>query len=518
MKREGSKDETNTRAGNIDTSALPSTASWANREAAATTTKVRRPSQSAGRASTSPRVPSAPPPSKRAEEAARPESEASSPIPQPTVSSRESKSQPPPEKQASRPSSSGRSSPKAKEAQNSLFDKLVTNVNSPGFRFSFDANAFTNDELAAIERCPTMIDPYGGVKRRLMREKEAERLRQQIEAQAKLQPLPVSGHPTADDENVESGSLALGGEPDEGSRTFSAGSAIQRPSQSANASSSLNDQFSNLGINPRSLTPQQRQQLAHLSSGNVQQAPGLGQPNQQGFGLGSFDEQRLSAFQNHPNESNSGHGRQSSRYSFANDSVKSNPAPRFPNQQQSGGAPQHFYTSGVQGPPPGLKTAGTPPISGGGMFAQGHGFTSNMNAGFGAAKDANTDMLARARSGTGSGHDVSKREYLLSLQNNSHRSPPAQAPAPGLLHSLYGPYSGTYQDPGLVKQKKKGKKHRHANTSSSGGGVVDLADPSVLQARLHQNASGVGQGLFGGQNQGGYNQSNNMYGGGYGRW
>ena len=150
------------------------------------------------------------------------------------------------------------------------------------------------------------------------------------------------------------------------------------------------------------------------------------------------------------------------------------------------------------------------------MFAQGHGFTSNMNTGFGAAKDANADMLMRGRSGTGSGHE-SKREYLLSLQNSSHRSPPS-APAPGLLNSLYGSYLRTYQDPGLVKQKKKGKKHRHANTSSSGGGVVDLADPSVLQARMHQNAGGAGQGLFGGQNQGGYNQSNAMYGGGYGRW
>jgi len=77
------------------------------------------------------------------------------------------------------------------------------------------------------------------------------------------------------------------------------------------------------------------------------------------------------------------------------------------------------------------------------------------------------------------------------------------------------------------KQKKKGKKHRHANTSSSGGsGLVDLADPSILQARMHptgQSNAGVGQGLFGGQSQGGYNPM--MYnggggasGGGYGRW
>src|SRR5436853_7484273 len=117
------------------------------------------------------------------------------------------------------------------------------------------------------------------------------------------------------------------------------------------------------------------------------------------------------------------------------------------------------------------------------MFAQGHGFTSIMSAGFGTAKD-NTDMLMRGRSATNTGHDVSKREYLLSLQNTNLRSPPPSAP--GLLNPLYGQYTGAYQDPGLVKQKKKGKKHRHAKDSSSGGGVINLADPRIRQARLRQ--------------------------------
>ena len=39
------------------------------------------------------------------------------------------------------------------------------------------------------------------------------------------------------------------------------------------------------------------------------------------------------------------------------------------------------------------------------------------------------------------------------------------------------------------------------------GKLVDLADPGILQARMshQQSNAGVGQGLFGGQNQGGYN-------------
>jgi CCR4-NOT transcription complex subunit 4 len=128
--------------------------------------------------------------------------------------------------------------------------------------------------------------------------------------------------------------------------------------------------------------------------------------------------------------------------------------------------------------------------------------------------------MLRAR-GAASGSQVhdSKREYMFPsfLQYPSASSTPA--PASGLQASLYGPQTGAFQDFGQ-KQKKKGKKHRHANTSSSGGGgLVDLADPSILQARMqHQQQSnaGVGQGLYGGQAQGGYNP--NMMYGGYGRW
>ncbi|CCF37536.1 hypothetical protein CH063_08842, partial [Colletotrichum higginsianum] len=123
--------------------------------------------------------------------------------------------------------------------------------------------------------------------------------------------------------------------------------------------------------------------------------------------------------------------------------------------------------------------------------------------------------LIRGRGANGQGHDAGKREYMLSSFSNQYPSSTSSTPAPasGLLASLYGNQPGAFQDFG-PKQKKKGKKHRHANTSSSGGGgLVDLADPSILQARMqHQSQSnaGVGQGLFGGQSQGGYNP-NMMY-------
>merc|ERR1712000_302512 len=109
-----------------------------------------------------------------------------------------------------------------------------------------------------------------------------------------------------------------------------------------------------------------------------------------------------------------------------------------------------------------------------------------------------------------------KREYMISSFSNQYPPPSTSTPgpAPGLLGSLYGNQPG-FQDFGS-KQKKKGKKHRHANTSSSGGsGLVDLADPSILQARMQhqsQNNAGAGPGLFG-QSQGGY--PNMMYNAGY---
>ena len=223
-------------------------------------------------------------------------------------------------------------------------------------------------------------------------------------------------------------------------------------------------------------------------------------------------------FQGQGQSQGQGHSRQHSRFSFANDSagttsVKLTANPRIM-AQQSAMMPQslHSQSSGglyytptsVSGPPPGLKSTGTPPN----MFGtQGHSFGT---APFGRKDSQLLQDMLRDRNGGGSFHDTGKREYHS--PSFSHQFPPSTssspAPAPGFSALLYGNQPGAFQDLGL-KQKKKGKKHRHANTSSSGGGgiVVDLADPGILQARMshQQSNAGVGQGLFGGQNQGGYN-------------
>lgn len=391
----------------------------------------------------------------------------------------------------------------------SPFDGIMAAIYPGSLSFVFDEAAFTPEEMAAIERQPNLIDPYGGAKMRLQKDKEAaERTKLEAELAEKLaaqeqahnDQLPIDTN--ADEDNVPAGSLALGGEPEEDIRSSSARGTIKRPPHSSSSTNFINDQFANMNGSGRSLTPQQRQQLALLSG--VQQAPGLGQPTQSMLGSDAFDyDRRGGQFSSQSNyDSISGHQRQGSRY-FNNENSKS---------MRNQGTP--FYTSGVQGPPPGLKTAGTPPFSGGATFAHGQGFTSSVNTNFGA-KDLASDYT-RGRSGTGAGHDMSKRESTFPSQNPVLRSP-LQAPGPASLNPLHGPHSGTYHDPGLVKQKRKGKKHRHANTSSSGG-VVDHADPNILQSRMHPNGASAGQGLFGGQKQGGYQQSNPVYGGaGYGR-
>lgn len=357
---------------------------------------------------------------------------------------------------------------------------------------------------------PPLFDVRGGEKRRLMREEEDSRLNGEQEEQAEVRE-PSEGEPET------GGSLALGGEPEDregpGEGFDQRRPSTQPPIQRNNTDGIFGPALTgaNFNHNPgnplsRAMTPQQ---IYLRSQGGFDVPPGINQS-------GNFQAQS--------------HNRQSSRFSFANDnpnattSVKLAANPRImaqqtsmmPNSFQSQNSNQ-FYGTSMPGPPPGLKSTGTPPN----MFNQGFG-----GAGFGGAPKDNSNellqsLIGRSRAGTSQTHDAGKREYMFSSFSNQY--PPSStstpAPASGLLASLYGNQPGAFQDMGS-KQKKKGKKHRHANTSSSGGsGLVDLADPSILQARMHnqsQGNAGVGQGLFG-QSQGGYNP-NMMYNAGYTRW
>ncbi|KAJ2975870.1 hypothetical protein NQ176_g5274 [Zarea fungicola] len=385
-------------------------------------------------------------------------------------------------------SSSKTSSAKLKPADPSQSSRTTTPTSQPA-----SPPSPMKELLAILGRCtlptfptqsagecgPPMFDIRGGEKRRAMREAKASH----TEPDDQLEAADVS------DEDIETGgSLALGGEPEAMDRLGDGHAYDQR----------------------HGITPIQRSSTDGVFS------PSLGNS---GFGIGG------------PNASfqGQGHNRPSSRFNFVNDNaasatnVKIGANPRImaqqsammPNSFQSQGS--QFYAGSMPGPPPGLKSTGTPPS----MFAQGFG-----SSGYSVPKDNSNDILqsliGRNRGNNIQSHETTKRESILSSLSSQYPSTTSTpAPASGLLASLYGNHPGAFQD-FASKQKKKGKKHRHANTSSSGGsGLVDLADPSILQARMqHQSQSnaGAGQGLFNGQNQGGYNNPNMVYNSGYGRW
>ncbi|KAI0864464.1 hypothetical protein F4860DRAFT_464226 [Xylaria cubensis] len=346
-------------------------------------------------------------------------------------------------------------------------------------------------------------------KRRAMRDEDENRVAQQYDQ--------VDNVIHESDGELESGSLALGGEPEDREQARSALGYDQRrnaPIQRGTANDLFGPSLSGFGqssttvgsIGSRTMTPQQQLFMRPQNSFTDQMPPGISpqQPSQQ-----------TSLFQGQ------GHTRQQSRFSFANDNsansinVKSSADPRYM-AQQSSMMPSTFrsqpggqlYTTSVSGPPPGLKSTGTPPV-GGGMFGQGHAFGGSA---FGSAAKGNPNDLLQSliRSNVGNQAHDGKREYMFPQVPSFHSQFPSSAsstpaPAPGALGTLYASQPGAFLDYG-PKQKKKGKKHRHANTSSSGGsGLVDLADPSILQARMHHqqqgNSMGAGQGLFGSQTQ-----------------
>jgi CCR4-NOT transcription complex subunit 4 len=531
MDRQDSNEGSSTQ-GN-DRPALPSTASWANKP------PTRRLSQATASSGASPAI-----------RPAKVESQPTEPQQQPSAGKGKQKasetpsatSTPQPKTPEQPPAPEPASTEEPKSATCDL-DNVFKTVATSDYAFCFSASHLSEDDQKIIALMPPLFDPNGGAKRRAM--KERERQRQEAEAQAVLQAVAPPAVET--DETTEGGSLQLGGEPEERQEVSLGRSgqhaAIAPPSQQNPGAGlglgqnfGLGESFANLGLDGRGLTSQHQQAFMQRIKADPQAASLLsafqgGQQSQQGLGHGSMNTAPA-------------HARQTSRYSFANDSgtattnVKPVPNPNLMKQQSAmlpqnsnftqTGQPQglggnQFYGSNVHGPPPGLKATGTPPVSGGGMFGQGHGFTTSGGLGYGAAgagRNANEEMmrdLLRSRGGNASGNQISeaaKRELLFPY-NQSHSSSSTPAPAPGLISLPFGPQS--YQDSASQKQKKKGKKHRHANTSSSGGGgLVDVADPSILQARLHQGgAAMVGQGVYSGQGQGGFSS---MYSGGYGRW
>ncbi|KAI9682385.1 MAG: transcriptional repressor general negative regulator of transcription subunit 4 [Caeruleum heppii] len=556
MARQSSKEGAASPGESADGSALPSSASWANK---AGQHQSRRTSQSVSISTSSPMPINAALTNQTRDGASRD---------QPTRSDDPSASNsgaPSPRHTSSR--TMHKSNTDRDNLFAPLFDQLMKAVSSPEFKFVFSSSMFSPEEYEAIMNHPPLLDPNGGAKRRFVREQEKLERQKREEEQSNVSQVVPEG---LLEEPPGSGSLQLGGEPEigpedadksgpydqlDGNAQDRQRNAIRPPSQSASSAfgapkmdfgkEGITAALSNLSINGRSLTPSQQQHLSVLKGGGSQ-PPGFA------------DQPQTAPFQNQtPYLGAQGHTRQSSRYTFANDSSSASAAVKPaanaklmaqqsammptgatslnhpPTNQQQQAFPQ-YYGGAAQGPPPGLKPTATPPVSGGAMFGQAH-HSSNIMGGSGfnlggnlSSVDDKADPMRemlRARGTSGSGgnrFDPGKREFMFPSflsQYPSASSSTAPTPVPGPSASLYTSQPGSLSDTGSHRQRKKGKKHRHANTSSSGGGgIVNLADPSILQARMQQQSgAGSGQGLFSGQGQGGFNSSM-MYGGGFGRW
>jgi CCR4-NOT transcription complex subunit 4 len=368
----------------------------------------------------------------------------------------------------------------------------------------FSTASMAQSEIDILTSYPALFDSDGGAKRRLRRQKEEEQRRIELEQAAAQIP-----NIDTDDNPEMSGSMQLGGEPDEQDDVDSTHESSTAPGQDV----ALDQRFqfggvsSPAGISERGLTPQQHQQL-------LLQTMKSPSPGSQGTYMNQSN-----AFQQGGHAP--GHQRNVSRFSFANDSSASTAVKPVANQklmsQQSAMMPPNgsnhfggqqnsqssqFYTSNVQGPPPGLKASGTPPVSGGMTFGQGHGFTTGglqygSNVGGRNVNDEMMRDLLRGRNASVTGSDAAKREL------HPYPYPNTSAGGVGYSASTY-PNSASAQyassmssfggDSEKQRSKKKGKKHRHANTGSSSGGagLVDAVDGHLLQSRLQHSAHSGG--------------------------
>ncbi|KAF2849892.1 hypothetical protein T440DRAFT_398119 [Plenodomus tracheiphilus IPT5] len=531
MNRQNSNDTSNS---SQDAPGLPATASWGSkaileRRGSRSTIASNHPSPMVTNA-----IPAQPPKPPKAEEPSKKKGKEKEKSKEKPIEA----SKPPVPQPAPTPAA------KPSKTRDNGFQKLLDVICSSDFKFVFSRSVLTDDEFKAVLEFPPLLDPNGGAKHRATRERE-EKLALEREAEVEQLKAATQQAPATEHEDTEAtvgGSLQLGGEPEDGpelpTNHLNQHSVAASGQQAFGAglfgqNNSLTEDFSSLGLSTRNLTPQQQQQLllSNFKSGaqptgllsNMQNPQAQQQQQQQQHGLTA---------------NTSGHVRHTSRFSFANDSSSASAnvqpvanqklmsqqnsmmpknAGHFSQMSQHQPLGNQFFTN-VQGPPPGLKPTGTPPVTGTGMFGQGHGFATG-GLGYGANVGGRNnsaamyqDLLQNRNMDGGA-----KRESMFPSFLNQHSQSSTPAPAPGLLNFPYGPSPGAYQESGSQKSKKKGKKHRHANTSSSGGGgLADVQDPSILQARMHQGMAG--QGMYG-QGQGGFTSiyANNNYGGA-GRW
>lgn len=297
------------------------------------------------------------------------------------------------------------------------FAQVLKTFASSNIGFVFSSASLSAAELQAIRNYPPLFDINGGAKRHAMRlREEQERIdhleRNRLQSEDRLAMQTVSAV-EGEDHPERGGSHQLGGEPDEHQDLRDQSRTASAQFSSDNSSGNrlgLEDDMSNLGLAGRGLSSQQQQQLLlqqfKNSSAATQSSTQPGGPLSRNASRFSFANDTATASTNVK--------------PVANPKLMSQQASMMPSHPSGNSYPQHvqqnqqpqqpFYTTTVSGPPPGLKTTGTPPVSGRGMFGQGHGFASNA-LGYGATyagRGTTGDAMYRRDTGQS---DVTKREY-----------------------------------------------------------------------------------------------------------
>jgi CCR4-NOT transcription complex subunit 4 len=541
MARTGSIDPSNSPPS--DRPALPSTASWASKSILPPRAESRAASVSVGSPAVANAVLDPTPSEAQPAPAPPPQSNPAPPsIPQAAPS----------DKKSEKATAQAPSKPSVNASRVAPLLSLVKGLKLEDFRLKWSPAGLSEADLGIVNSYPPLFDQNGGPRRRARRQREEEQRRMEQEAQAFQQPPAVE----ADEDPEMSGSLQLGGEPEERQGLHQAPSAIHPPGQEGGLNQRF--QFGGDNLNPSAGNHALTQQQLLLQTLKPSASPNFTTSAGQAANIPSTLTQQAGA---------PGHQRNVSRYSFANDTASASTAVKpvanaklmnqqssmmpttgsshFPAQQPH----SQFYTSNVQGPPPGLKPTGTPPVSGNLTFGQGHGFaTGGLQYVAGTTRTQQDhyyrDLMRGGRDATAGGGMDAKREFnSFPHYNSTHPSTAAYPPAgqlnafatsttsPSVLSAFGG--DSEKQRGNNNNNKKKGKKHRHANTSSSsGGGVVDaVSEPMptpnhLLQTRLHQQGTAGlgGANSFAGQATGAaagglYSVMHGGGGGGYGaRW
>lgn len=436
-----------------DRQGLPSSASWADRQSGTS----KREGSAAPNPLPAPSEPSAP---------------ASPPSQEPTGSAT--------------PEVAPEETPEESEAV--LYTKLAKTV-FRSLRFAFEPpSSLSDDEMKVIRGIPAFWDWRTSARRHALHEKRVR---------------DVHGSSASDIPAPEGGSLQLGGEPEDPSDSLS-DSALAHPGA----------RMPGLGANSgRSEHPNASQMLPG------HQLPMTSQPLKQDGQQTALANAIMHAQGQNPSHDQLRSGQRMMDNGKGTGTKFVGQIPMIPQSDNLGrsshllslGNANQFYSAGagVQGPPPGLKSTGTPPAtSGGHVYGQTHSYgPSNLNFnGAPTGRNPNDEMVRellrsqRPPIGSNQVSDAGKREsmfpsFLHQPQLAATSLPPNVS---GALNFSYESQPIHFPETGPQKQKKRGKKHKHANTSSSGGGgIVDVSDPSLLQARLHHTGAFAGQGVYG---------------------